>query len=116
MKISHLITILQELQKNKGDLEIPFQICYEKLFKNGELNSEFIKKFGSDDLFEYYCSELKIPHIEVERAAEAYKMACYYHPNSRITQFYGFLKFLDLAGIYYEAEQKSLKDLTNETN
>lgn len=110
MKISHLITILQTLQKNKGDLEIPFQLCYEKLFENGELNSDFINKFRADDLFEYYCSELKIPPIEVERATEAYKMACYYHPNSRITQFYAFLKFLDLAGIYYEAEQKRLSD------
>ena len=110
MKISHLITILQTIQKSRGDLEIPFQICYENLFKNGELNSKFIEKFSSDDLFEYYCSELGIPHIEVERAKEAYKMACYYHPNSRITQFYGFLKFLDLAGIYYKAEQERLSD------
>ena len=110
MKISHLITILQALQKNKGDLEIPFQICYEKLFKNGELNSNFIEKFSVDDLFEYYCSELKIPPSETDRAKEAYKMACYYHPNSRITQFYGFLKFLDLAGIHYKAEQGRLSN------
>ena len=115
MKISHLITILQELQKNKGDLEIPFQICYEKLFKNGELNSDFIDKFSADDLFEYYCNELQISPV-IERVTEAYKMACYYHPNSRITQFYGFLKFLDLAGIHYKVEQKSFKGLTDKTN
>lgn len=101
MKISHLITILQAVQKSRGNIAIPFQICYENLFKNGELNSEFIKKFGSDDLFEYYCSELKIPHSETDRAKEAYKMACYYEYN-RVPQFYAFLKFLDLAGIYYE--------------
>ena len=114
MKISHLISMLQTIQKSRGDLEIPFQICYENLFRTGELNSEFIKKFSSDDLFEYYCSELGIPNSATDRAKEAYKMACRYEHN-RIPQFYTFLDFLKLAGIYYKTPIKDFAD-ENKTN
>ena len=47
MKISHLISMLEAVQKSRGDLEIPFQICYEKLFENGELNApHFLCNYG----------------------------------------------------------------------
>lgn len=109
MKISHLISTLQTIQKSRGDIEIPFQICYEKLFKNGELNKDFIKRFSSDDLFGYYCSELGIPNSETERAKTAYKMACR-HEYNRVPQFLTFLEFLNLAGIYYKTPIKDFAD------
>lgn len=109
MKISHLISMLQTIQKSKGDLEIPFQICYETLFKNGELNKDFIKRFSSDDLFEYYCSELGIPNSATERAKIAYDMVCRFEYN-RIPQLLTFLEFLNLAGIYYKAPFKDFAD------
>ena len=105
MKISHLISMLDTIQKSRGDLEIPFQICYETLFKNGELNKDFIKRFSADELFEYYCSELGIPNSATERAKTAYNMACRYEYN-RIPQLLTFLEFLNLAGIYYKTPDK----------
>ena len=112
MKISRLISMLEAVQKSRGDLEIPFQICYEKLFENGELNKDFIKRFSSDDLFEYYCSELGIPNPATERAKIAYNMACRFEYN-RISQLLTFLEFLNLAGIYYKTPFKNFKDFAD---
>lgn len=107
MKIEALVEMAKRVLKEKGNIEIPLQIVYEKLYKDSEINKDFIRKFNFyDDLFEYLCSELQISETNITEARICFEIVeMYFKDWSNEKKVKEFLNCLSIAKIQYK-EQK----------
>lgn len=104
MKIEVLAEMAKRIFKEKGNIEVPFQLIYEKLYKDGKINTGFIEKFNFyDDLFEYLCSELQISEQNVTEARICFEIVeMYFKDWSNEKKVKEFLNCLSVAQIQYK--------------
>ena len=108
MKLSELIEQLQNLQKEKGDINIPnnslnsiYMPLYTKNHKGeAELSYDYLKLLD-DDLFDYLIRELE---IEVtDQIKEAYSKAYQsHHSSGSVEVYWEFCELLDLMRVKYK--------------
>ena len=107
MKLSDFIEQLQDLKKEKGNINIPnnainniYMPLYTKNHKgDAQLSYDYLKSV--DDLFDYLIMELEIE--PTKKVKEAYSMAYEsHHSSGQVEVYWEFCKLLDLLEIKYK--------------